>query len=49
MKISLKQAALAASMLLIAVPAFAAKSAQDMRKEKVAQIPPAPSRWAPSR
>jgi curli biogenesis system outer membrane secretion channel CsgG len=39
LKISLKQAALAASMLLIAVPAFAAKSAQDTRKEKVAQIP----------
>jgi len=39
LKISLKQAAMAASMLLIAVPAFAAKSAQDTRKEKVAQIP----------
>ena len=39
LKISLKQAALAASMLMIAVPAFAAKSAQDTRKEKVAQIP----------
>jgi curli biogenesis system outer membrane secretion channel CsgG len=39
LKISLKQAALAASMLMIVVPAFAAKSAQDTRKEKVAQIP----------